>query len=82
MKLHPFRRDSKEYNYSRDNKYQFRGGGKEYIEYNQRDELYMRSKESARCYMAIGNIPMMLNRLYSTINLEDGDFRYRLPKNQ
>lgn len=80
MKVHRFRRSANEYNYSRSNKYYFTNRVNRYIEYNKRDELYMRCKESARCYMAVGNIPMMLNRLYSTINLEDGDFKYRPPK--
>lgn len=74
MNLKPFRRTRKEYNYSRDNKYQFTNREKTYIEYQTQHELYMRCKESARCYASVGNIPMMLNRLYSTINLEEKGF--------
>lgn len=81
MNVRPFRRSYKEYSYSRENKYCFLNRARGYIEYNIRDEMYVRCKESARCYMVIGNIPMMLNRLYSTINLEKKDFKYRLQKN-
>lgn len=41
-----------------------------YVEYNTKDEMYRRSKEAARCYAAVGNIEMMLNKLYSAINYE------------
>jgi len=52
------------------------GDGIKYIEYAKADELYKRAKEIARCYAAVGNIPMMLNKLYSTINYEEKFFPY------
>lgn len=72
MKLHAFKRDREEYSYSRTVKCGLKNlsTGFNYIEYGVRDEKIKRSKEAARCYAAIGNIPMMLNRLYSAINLE------------
>lgn len=65
------RRNQNEYNYSRTHE-RIGGGWRSisYIEYSVGDEIYMRCKEGARCYMALGNVPMMLNKLYATINSE------------
>lgn len=78
MKVRPFLRTPFEYKYSRNgHKGRIYSGQFEikYIEHSAGDELYKRCKEAARCYMAIGNIPMMLNKLYSTINLENRIYR-------
>jgi hypothetical protein len=74
MKLRPFLRNRSEYDYGRTNKIGITNISNSHInykEYNIRDEMYKRCKEAARCYASIGNIPMMLNKLYSTINLEE-----------
>jgi len=74
MKVHPFLRTNSEYNISRDTGKGITNNGYsgiKYVEYTVSDELYKRSKEAARCYLSVGNIPMMLNKLYSTINYEN-----------
>lgn len=73
MKLQVLRRSNKEYNYSKKAATELDNISGEkiiYKEYGTMDEMYKRCKEAARCYAAVGNIPMMLNKLYATLNLE------------
>lgn len=77
--IKPIKRSQSEYNYSRQcGNVQIKNGVSNiaYIEYNIRDEVYKRTKEAARCYAVMANIPMMLNKLYSTINYELKSYPY------
>lgn len=78
MKFSRFLRSDKEYRLSRGSGGMITNGFKniDYVEYGVADEMYKRAKEAARCYGMIGNIPMMLNKLYTTINYEERYFPY------
>lgn len=78
MKITRLRRSYKEYNLSRRGEGMITNGFENihYVEYTVNDEMYKRAKEAARCYGMLGNISMMLNKLYITLNYEEKYFTY------